>query len=265
MILRGRVAIVVLLGLAGCATKGQLRLIETQLMMQDREQERRDSTFQVALTQILRQNSILLDSLQFTRAAINDAKGQSSADLTELQRRLQGLEESQRMANRTMQEYLAELDARNAAAAQPVFDSAMVDSTGGARPGGGGVVTATAAQMLQAGNSQLARSAWSTARSAFQQLLNTHPLSSLAPDAFYGIAQSYALTNPDSALAYYKEVAENYPDSPRAAVAMFKLGDQAQRSGDVAAARQWFQRIRDDRYRGTPEYDLSLSRLDRLP
>ena len=261
MTLRVRFVALAALGVASCATPGQVRRIETQLMMQEREQERRDSTYQAVLAAILRQNELLLDSMANTREAIAAAKGQSSADLVELQRRLQGLEESQRMSNRQMSEFLAEMDRRqaamNAAAAMPE------DSTAdGAVPVG---QVATASQMLQAGNAQLNRSAWSTARAAFQELLNTHPLSSLVPDALYGIAQSYALTNPDSATAYYREVADSHADSPRAASAMFKLGDQAQKRGDVATARRWFERIRVDAYRGTAEYDLAESRLRQLP
>lgn len=257
MTLRVRFVVLGMLGVAACATPGQVRRIETQLMMQEREQQRRDSTYQAVLAAILRQNELLLDSMANTRQAIAAAKGQSSADLVDLQRRLQGLEESQRMANRQMSEWLAEMDRRQAAAAAPG------DSMVAGDPGAGRV--ATASQMLQAGNDQLNRSAWSTARSAFQQLLNTHPLSSLVPDALYGIAQSYSLTNPDSATAYYREVADSHPESPRAASAMFKLGDQAQKGGDVAAARRWFERVRVDAYRGTAEYDLAAQRLRQLP
>jgi TolA-binding protein len=254
-----------MLGVASCATPGQVRRIETQLMMQDREQERRDSTFQAVLAAILRQNDLLLDSLANTKAAIAAAKGQSSADLIDLQRRLQGLEESQRMSNRQISEWMAEMDRQQtarAAARLPEGDALAVD--GAAGEAGAGQV-ATASQMLQAGNAQLSRSAWSTARAAFQELLNTHPLSSLVPDALYGIAQSYAVTNPDSANAYYRDVAENHAASPRAAQAMFKLGDLAQRGGDVATARRWYERIVVDRYRGTAEYDLAESRLRQLP
>jgi hypothetical protein len=46
---------------------------------------------------------------------------------------------------------------------------------------------------------------------------------------------------------------------------MFKLGDAAQRAGDLVAARQWFTRVAVDRYRGTSEHDLAVARLRQLP
>ncbi|MCA9721756.1 MAG: tetratricopeptide repeat protein, partial [Gemmatimonadetes bacterium] len=100
---------------------------------------------------------------------------------------------------------------------------------------------------------------------AFQQMLVTHPLSSLVPDALYGIAESYAASNPDSADAYYREVATNHAESMRAASAMYKLGTRAQRAGDLAAARRWFERVHTTTYRGTDEYALAGERLRALP
>ena len=70
---------------------------------------------------------------------------------------------------------------------------------------------------------------------------------------------------PDSATAYYREVARNYGDSPRAASAMFKLGSRAQDRGDLAEARRWYSQVAADKYRGTAEFDLARDRLRQLP
>jgi hypothetical protein len=73
--MRASVAIFLCLGLAGCATKGQMQRIETQLAMQQREQERRDSASQAMMSNILRVQQNTLDSLESTRRAIALAKG----------------------------------------------------------------------------------------------------------------------------------------------------------------------------------------------
>jgi TolA-binding protein len=254
--MRASVAIFLCLGLAGCATKGQMQRIETQLAMQQREQERRDSASQAMISNILRVQQNTLDSLESTRRAIALAKGENSAEVVELQRSILALQENLNQSTRQLNEFYAQLDARESAM-QPV----QLDSTGApiaAR-------SASGIQMLEAGQAQLNRGAMATARTAFQELLTTYPTSTLAPDALYGIAQTYEGSKPDSATAYFREVAQNYPDSPRAASSMFKLGAQAQAAGDLATAKRWYQQVVVPKYRSAPEYDVAQQRLRQLP
>lgn len=259
MISRVRLAVLLLGGVtvAGCATKGQLREIETQLAVREREQERRDSATADMLRQILMVQRVTLDSLEATRRQVSLAKGETSAEALELQRKILNIQEQMAQQSQRMNDFLAQLDARQALGVQP-----MAGDTGAAAMPG---ATPTAVQMLEAGNTQLRRGAWATARSAFQELLVTHPLSPLVPDALFGIAETYAVTMPDSASAYYQEVARQYEQSTKAASAMFKLGTMAQGRGDLAEARRWYTRVVDDRYRGTAEYDLARDRLRQLP
>jgi TolA-binding protein len=245
------------LALGACATKGQIQRLETQLAMRDREQERRDSAAAAMMMDLIRVQQATLDSLESTRRAIALAKGESSAEVMDLQRGILALQENINQSNRRLNEFTAQLDARQMAM-QPQLTDSMGTPIG---PGG----TASAMQMLEAGNSQLNRGAWTTARAAYQELLTTYPTSALVPDAKYGIAQSYESSQPDSAVAYYREVAEQHESSPRAASAMFKLGSRAQDRGDVAEARRWFQRVVTPQYRGTPEYDVAQQRLRQLP
>lgn len=250
MAIRVRSALWLLLGLPACATSGAVKRLETQIAVNQREQERRDSTHLASLQSIARLQQSILDSLKQTERAISLAKGESSADLLDIRRSMSQLQERIDQSSRRVSEFYAELDARQAAL------NAQQDTAATAT---GGV--ATAQQMLQAGNAQLNQGAFSTAREAFQQLLVTHPLSSLAPDALFGIAESFVTTKPDTAEAYYREVATKYPTSMRAAAAMYKLGDRAQKAGDLDAARRWFQKVATAQYRGTDEYDLAVVRL----
>jgi len=264
--LRARTLLLLLVGGASaCATPGQVRRIETQLAVQQREQERRDSANAAMLAQIILIQRATIDSLENARLQMSRAKGESSQETLDLQRKILNLQEQLGQQNQRINDFLAQLDARQAIAAQPpaAADSGAVPAD--SAPAAAAGATPTAVQMLEAGNTQLRRGAYATARAAFQQLLVTHPLSPLVPDALFGMAETYATTNPDSAMAYYREVANNYADSPKAASAMWKLGDRAQRAGDLAGAKQWFTRIVDDRYRGTAEYDLARERLRQLP
>lgn len=245
-----------LLGSAGCATKGQMQRIETQLAMQQREQERRDSASAALMRDILRVQQSTLDSLESTRRAIALAKGENSAEVVDLQRSILNLQETINQSNRRINEFYAQLDARESAMQPIQYDSTGAPIAG--RPPSG-------IQMLEAGQAQLNRGAWTTARAAFQELLTTYPSSELVPDAILGIAESYEATHPDSAVLYLREVAENYQESMKAASAMFKLGARAQAAGDLASAKRWFQQVVTARYRSTTEYDVAQQRLRQLP
>lgn len=250
MAIRVRPALLLLLGLPACATSGAIKRLETQIAMNQREQERRDSTHLATLQDITVIQQSIMDSLKQTERAISLAKGESSADLLEIRRSMNQLQERIDQSSRRVSEFYSELDARQAAL------DAQRDTTGTATSG-----VATAQQMLQAGNAQLNQGAFGTARDVFQQLLVTHPLSSLAPDALFGIAESYVTTMPDTAEAYYREVATKFPESMKAASAMYKLGDRAQKAGDRDAARRWFEKVAIAQYRGTDEYELAVVRL----
>lgn len=259
MMRRLRIApfLLLVLGAGACATKGQIQRLETQLAMREREQERRDSAAAAMMMDLIRVQQATLDSLESTRRAIALAKGESSAEVMDLQRSILALQENINASNRRLNEFTAQLDARQMAMQPQLTDSA------GTPIGTGG--TPSAMQMLEAGNAQLNRGAWLTARTAYQELLVTYPTSSLVPDAKYGIAQSYESSHPDSAVAYFREVAEQHKDSPRAASAMFKLGSRAQDRGDVAEARRWFEMVVTPAYRSTPEYPVAQQRLRQLP
>ncbi len=250
MAIRTRHLLVALIGGAGCATPGQVRGIETQIAMMQREQERRDSVQLATLRSVLDVQRSVLDSLKNTERAISLAKGESSADLLEIRRSMSVLQERLDQSNRQLSEFYADLDARQSALA------AQSDTTDSLT-----TVVPSAQQMIQAGNNSLNQGAYETARSVFQQMLDTHPLSSLAPEALYGIAESYLRSQPDSADAYYREVAKLFPESMRAASAMYKLGSQAERAGDRAEARRWYEKVAVAQYRGTDEYDLAVVRL----
>src|SRR5690606_37025390 len=146
-----------LLGVAACATPGQVRRIETQLAVQQREQERRDSATTAMLRDIMQTQQRTIDSLESTRRAIAMAKGESSAEVIELQRSIMALQETLNQSNRRLNEFYAQLDARQAAMMEP----ADGDTTGALE---GGVRAASALQMLEAGQSQLNRGAMATAR-----------------------------------------------------------------------------------------------------
>ena len=84
-----------------------------------------------------------------------------------------------------------------------------------------------------------------------------------APDALYFIGQSFAAENPDSAAAYYRQVVDKHPTSPRAASALYNLGLLAERRKDTAGARDAYQRVAE-KYPQSDEAALARDRLKAL-
>lgn len=260
-----RAALFLLVGLGACATPGQVRRVETQVAVMQREQERQDSARAADLDQIIAAQGRLIDSLAVINRNMGIAKGEMSAEFLEVRRQLLTVQTLQGQSQTRLNELRSQLEAR-----QDALD--VVPPPPAGQPAGRAVTdtaprtpTPSADQIYQQSVAQLNRGSAATARIGFRELLRLHPLSPRVADAMFGIGQSFEGSQPDSALAYFADVAQNFPESDRAPQAMFKLGDAAQKSGDVATARRWFSRVAVDRYRGTSEYDLAVARLRQLP
>lgn len=252
-----RFIVFLLVGVAACASRGQVRRIETQLSMMEREQERRDSAHAAQLRSIMAANQNTIDSLQAIRRQILLTQGETSAAFIELGRRLVQLQELAGQSQQQLNTFYNDLDSRR----QALDATGFVDTT--ARPTG--VPATSAEQIYAAAQDQLRQLSYQTARAGFNELVRLYPMSPRVADAFYGIAETYASSKPDSAAAYYQDVTRNFPDSPAAGRAYYKLGFMADRRGDAPAAKAWYQRAAADRFRGTPEYDLAREALRRLP
>lgn len=267
-----RAAILALLALGACATPGQVRRVETQVAVMQREQERRDSARAAELSAIIAAQGRIIDSLQAITQSLVLTRGELSAEFLEVRRQLLAVQTLQGESQARLTQLRTQLEARQDALEVAGAGGVPADSTpaggapvapAGGMPGGGAVPSAD--QIFAQSQEQLNRGSLATARAGFRELLRLHPLSPRVADAMYGIGQTFEGSQPDSALAYFRDVAQNFPESSRAPQAMFKLGDAAQRAGDLQAARQWFSRVAVDRYRGTSEHDLAVARLRQLP
>ncbi len=267
-----RAVLLVALALGACATPGQVRRVESQVAVMQRETERRDSARAAALDRIIVSQGRIIDSLAAITTTLGMAKGELSAEFVEVRRQLLTVQTLQGQSQARLNELRTQLEAR-----QDAIDAGLgapqgadqMPTTPSRTPPAGAVLppataTPSAEQIFAQSQAQLNRGSAATARAGFRELLRLHPLSPRVADAMYGIGQSFETTQPDSALAYFRDVAQNFPESDRAPQAMFKLGDAAQKVGDLEAARRWFGRVAVDRYRGTSEYDLAVARLRQL-
>lgn len=259
MTLRGAVALLGFGGAAalqaGCATKGQIRMLEAQLQTFRVESARRDSIRAAALAALLTMQNRIMDSLGATRQALGALDARLQGDFTDVQRQLIQVQELTGQSQARLTELKAQLDARAEQAAAG-RTSAPGDTT--ARLAG-----PSADQIYQSARSQQLRGALTTARAGYQQFLQAYPTDARAPDALFYIAETFGEQAPDSAVAYYTQVVGQFPRSTRASSALMRLGRLAEGRGDKVAARRYYQRIIQD-YPRSDDVELARERLATL-
>jgi tol-pal system protein YbgF len=244
-------------GLVGCASKGDVQMVQGEVSLLKAEMARRDSTRAAQLNQVIQLQQRIMDSLVTTQRTLGQFKGDFSTDLYNIQQQLVQLQELTGQSQQRLTELRTRLEAR----APQNETTPMPGDT--ARPQGNEASAASADQMYEASLAQLRRGSLGTARLGLREMLRVYPTSERAPDALYFIGQSFAVENPDSAAAYYGQVIDRYASSPRAASALYNLGLLAERRKDAAKARDAYQRV-VQKYPQSDEAALARDRLKAL-
>jgi tol-pal system protein YbgF len=251
-------------GLAGaaCASPGEVKRVQNEVAMLRAETARQDSVRSARLAEIMRVQQRLMDSLDATRTAVRNLRGETQQDFYKVEQQLVQLQELTGQSQRRLSELRTELEAREAQiSATPAPGGAPGDTSTATPPDA--ATTASANQIYEASVAQLRRGSMATARSGLRQLLQNHPTSERVPDALYFMGQSFAAENQDSAAAYYNQVVQQHGQSPRASAALYNLGLLAERRKDTAAARDAYQRVLQ-RYPRSDEAALARDRLRAL-
>lgn len=234
--------------LGGCATKRDLRDLRGEVV---RLQERQDSLFQI----VLDQNRILMDSVSGNREILLSARGDLARQMLAMEDQLVQIQElvgqSQRRINELRQQY------------ERRADQIEETATPGANPGTTTQSASDPEQLYQVGRQQLERGNARTARQAFEMIIASAPNHRLAPDAQFGIAESWVQEDAARALREFERVQERFPSSPRAPAALYRAGVIARDGNDSAKAREYFQRVVRG-YPGSEEARAASEALGRL-
>ncbi len=243
-------------GLAGCASKGDVQMVQGEVALLRADVARRDSARAAQLNEVIQLQRVVMDSLAATRRSVAQVRGDLSTDLYNIQQQLVQLQELTGQSQQRLTELRTRLEARGAQieAAPVPGDSARPVPEGG---------SGSADQMYEASLAQLRRGSLSTARLGLREMRRPSPTSERAPDARYFIGPSFAAENPDSAAAYYRQVVDQHGTSPRAASALYNLGLRAERRKDNAGAREAYQRVAE-KYPQSDEAALARDRLKAL-
>jgi len=260
-----------LVALGACASKGDLRRVEEQLILQRSEAARTDSARAAQLGELIQVQRRIMDSLTVANRGLGllgiqlaGFKGDVANDLVSIQQQLVQVQALTGQSQQRLTELQTQVEARSEqlnAAPGPVTDTSSAAPAGAApAPPSGGP---SAEQVYAASLQQLRRGSPGTARMGFRELLRTYPTSARVPDATYFLGETFAAESPDSAQLYYGKVVEAFPQSVRAASSLYKLGLLAERRRDLDGARGYFNRVVKD-YPRSDEAALARDRLKTL-
>jgi len=257
-----------LVALGGCASKGDLRRVEEQLLLSRAENLRADSARAAQLAEIIGMQRRIQDSLEGVgrnldrvSSQVTGLKGDVANDLISIQQQLVQVQALTGQSQQRLTELQTQLEARSEQL--NAVPAAITPDTGGLPPADAPAGSPSAEQMYSASLQQLRRGSPTTARMGFRELLRVYPTHIRAPDATYFLGETFAAEAPDSAAVYYARVVQSYPQSARAASSLYKLGLLAERRRDFESARNHYQRVTRD-YPRSDEAALARDRLRTL-
>lgn len=244
----------------GCASKGAVQRVETQVLVLRAENARQDSVRAAELARIIRLQQQVLDSLANTRQSIRVLDARLGADVTDLQRQLVQIQELTGQGQRQLSVLKAQLDARAEAQASQPPGAALPDSNAAPMS----ALPPSAEQMYTGALQQYRRGSVAVARRAFLEFLQQYPSHPNAPDAHYWVAESFETTEPDSAIVRYDAIRTRFPQSRWAPTSLYKIGYVYETVvKDTAKARTAYQRLLTE-FPRSEDAELAKSRLASL-
>lgn len=203
---------------AGCATKADLRDVQSELRALSAQQRE-------VFSELAGLNLAVQDTLRGQSDALFESRGETIRRLREMEQELITIQELMRLNLQGLATVRDLLEGRG-----PTASGLMrTDTEPGQRmdmelvpeaPGASGAV-----EMYNAAVTQFNRGSTSTARRAFEQFLQTYPNDALAPDAQYYLADILVQENRlDEAIRAFLRVPELFPTARKVPEALYRVG-----------------------------------------
>lgn len=218
-----------LLVLPACATKGDLRNVRTELTALADQQEE-------LLAAIQRQSSITQDSLRGTTNQLFEIRGSVNQQLARIQQELSILREENAQLARSIAALREEIERL---ARRPPSPGPAAQQPGQAVTGGGEV-----ADLYNAAIQQFNLGSLTTARIAFEELVDLYPNDPLAPEAQFMLGDILERQDdPEGAIEAFELIPNVYPDARIVPDALWRVALLHIEEGRRPEAREALRRI----------------------
>lgn len=241
----GAVAAVVVLG--GCATKSDMRALQTELRDELRAQAARQDSL---LALLRRETASTQDTLIRTQSdQLFDFRGDITRVLQALQ---QGQARLEAMVGENQRGIAAlrsvgVVAGRPTGAAPPVEPGAATGAGAGGAPRNetvAGVGGGNADQLYNIARDQDQRGSLAAAQQAYEQFLADYPNDARAPDAYWFLGDLLERQNrPDDALDKFQEIPTRWPTAARVPATLFRIARIQLGLGDRDDARATLERL----------------------
>ena len=244
------------LTLSGCATKKDLRDLQDSVSDLAARQD-------AALAELQGLNMAVQDTLRGQSDALFESRGEILRRLRVIEQQLITLEELTGQNLRALATLRDLLEGRRAPGLAPM----QTDTEPGQvlnpqfAPGPPTTGSEAALETFNAGVEAFNRGSITTARRAFQQLLQDHPNDPLASEARYYLADLlYQENRLDEAIQSFLSVRELYPTARKVPDALYRVGVIYIEQDKLADARQYLQLVIDS----YPDTDAAVLARERL-
>jgi tol-pal system protein YbgF len=227
--------------LAGCATKGDLQNLQTEIRRMQADQER-------LIRELQRQNSTILDSLHTQDVRM---RGDFTNQMVQLERQLVQIQELTGQGQQRLNELRETLRAREEAVQRLEVAQDPMD-------------VGDADELFASAEGALQRGSMSTARVGFEEFVRAYPQHPLAPEArLYLGAILNEEGQPERALSEYSRILELHPSAPEAASALYRAAMLERDRGNSDRARSMLNQL-TAAYPGSPEATVARDELRRM-
>ena len=232
------------LALAGCATKGDIRTLQTELRQELVALAARQDSL---LTELRAQTMSTQDTLRTQSDQIFDFRGEITRQLQAISQgmaRLEAISGENQRGIASVRDQLANIRRLPTGAAQQpmqLMDSTTATSSSPETVAGAG---GNAEQLYGVAREQHQRSSYGTAQRAYEQFLEEYPSHALAPDARFFLADVLILLDrPEDALETLLEIPTLHPTAAKVPDALYRAAVLQQEAGEEDAAKATLERI----------------------
>lgn len=215
-------SLLLVLPLAACATKADIRDLGADIRSQNQAQAEQ-------IEELLREQQLLNDSIRSLKAGQMDLRGTVLQRIAALQTEVGLLRE---ITGMTQQELAALRDQAASRPAGQLGAGSQPDQTG------------EAAEIYGDALAQFHREGFAAARMGFESLVEEFPNHDLTPEARYYIGEILVEQgDPDEAIEAFLRIPEYHPSAERVPDALFRVGQLYHEQGDDATAREYLERL----------------------